>query len=100
MTLWVNIARVAIVLNLLLLSVLAVIWGRNYLQLRSKHALGLVLFAAFLLAENAFALYFYLFHPVLRVWVTSVPPIAQAAMTALRVLEFAGLGFLTWTTWD
>ena len=100
MTLWVDVARVAIILNVALLLGLDYVWGRNYRQFRSKHTLGLLLFGTFLLAENLLALYFYFFHPVLQVWVTSVPDLAQIAMTSLRVLEFGGLLFLSWTTWD
>jgi hypothetical protein len=100
MTLWVDVARVAIVLNLLLLGGLVSVWGRNYWQLRSKHALGLALFGLFLLLENGFALYFYFLDPVLRVWVTSIPSVAQVAMTVLRVLEAGGFVVLSWVTWD
>jgi len=100
MALWVDVARVAIVANLILLSGLGFIWGRNYWRLRSKHALGLAAFAGFLLVENGLALYFYFFHPVLRVWVTQVPTTAQGAMTALRLLEFGGLVILSWISWD
>ena len=100
MTLLVDVARVAIVANLLLLLGLVYVWGDNYRRLHSKHALGLVLFAGFLLVENGFALYFYFLDPVLRVWVTDVPGVAQVAMTTLRVLETAGLAALSWTAWD
>jgi hypothetical protein len=100
MTLLVDIARAAIVANLLLLLGLCYVWGGNYRRLRSKHSLGLLLFAGFLLVENGFALYFYFLDPVLRVWVTQVPDVAQVAMTTLRVLEAAGLTALTWTAWD
>jgi hypothetical protein len=100
MTLWVDVARVAIILNVALLLGLDYVWGRNYRQFRSKHTLGLLLFGTLLLAENLLALYFYFFHPVLQVWVTSIPDLAQFAMTSLRVLEFGGLLFLSWTTWD
>lgn len=100
MTLWVDVARVTIVANLVLLVGLGYVWGRNYWQFRSKHTLGLLLFAVFLLAENGLALYFYFLHPVLQVWVSSIPDVAQIAMTSLRVLEFAGLVVLSWATWD
>lgn len=100
MTLWVDVARVAIVGNLALLVGLLWLWGRTYRALGSKHSLGLVVFGGFLFAENAFALYFYFLHPVLRVWVSSVPPIAQGAMTLLRVLELFALAVLFWVTWD
>lgn len=100
MTLWVDVARVAIALNLLLLAGFMVVWGRNYWDLRSKQTFGLLLFASFLLVENGLAFYFYMLHPVLQVWVTSIPSVAQIAMTALRVAEFTGLVFLAWATWD
>jgi hypothetical protein len=100
MTTWVSIARVAIVVNLLFLLSLGYVWGRNYVRLRSKHTLGMLLFVSFLFAENVLAFYLYLFDPTLRVWVTAVPPPAQQAMTGLRVAEALGLAFLTWTTWD
>lgn len=100
MTTWVTVARIAIVVNLVLLLSLGYVWGRNYLQIRSKHTLGMLLFVAFLLVENGLALYFYLFEPTLRVWVTTVPAVAQIAMTSLRVAEMVGLAVLAWTTWD
>ena len=100
MTPWVTVARIAIVVNLLLLLSLGYVWGRNYLRLCSKHTLGMLLFVAFLLLENGLALYFYAFEPTLRVWVTAVPPLAQMAMTSLCVAEMVGLAVLTWTTWD
>lgn len=103
MALLVTLVRVFIVLNLVLLTGLAYVWGRNYADLRSKHSLGLLLFAAFLLGENALAAYFFLVDPTLTAWITNpsqVPPVAQGAMMLLRVLEFGGLAFLTWITWD
>jgi hypothetical protein len=99
-TLWVDVARVAIVGNLALLAGLLYTWSRTYRALGSKHTLGLLVFGSLLAAENASALYVYFLHPVLRVWVTSVPPIAQGAMTLLRVLELFALMVLFWITWD
>lgn len=103
MALLVNIVRAFIVLNVLLLLGLAYVWGRNYAQLRSKHSLGLLLFAVLLLGENALAGYFFMVNPTLTAWITNpeqVPTIAQKAMMSLRVLEFAGIAFLSWITWD
>jgi hypothetical protein len=101
MVAWIDLARLAAGLNVLLLCVLGYVWGRNYYQIRSKHTLGNLLFAAFLLAENALALYFYLIHQDLSVWFsTAVPVIAWQAMMALHVLETFGLAFLVWVTWD
>lgn len=101
MAVWVDIAQVAVGLNVLLLAVLGFIWGRNYYRLRSKHTLGLLLFSVFLLGENVMALYYYLIDPTLSIWFsTQVPAIAWQAMMALHVLEAFGLAFLTWVTMD
>lgn len=100
MAIWVDLMRVLIGLNILLLLGLAYIWGRNYREFRSKHTLGLLLFVTFMLFESALAMYFYLFHPVLNVWVTDIAPIAQTSMTVLRVFQFGALVFLFWVTWD
>jgi len=103
MALAVDVVRAFIILNVLLLLGLAYVWGRNYVQLRSKHSLGLLLFAVLLLGENALAGYFFIVDPTLTAWITNpeqVPPVAQQAMMSLRVLEFGGLVFLSWITWD
>jgi len=101
MAVWVEIAQAAVGLNVLLLGVLSVIWGRNYYDIRSKHTLGLLLFSVFLLGENVLTLYYYLVDPDLSVWFSSgVPAIAWRAMMLLHVFETLGLAFLTWVTLD
>jgi len=101
MSLWFDIARIAAGANVVLLAVLLTIWGQNYLDFRSKHTLGLSIFAFFLLAENALSLYVYIVDPTLSSWFSSeVPAIAWRAIMALHVLETLGLSFLTWVTWD
>jgi hypothetical protein len=101
MSLWFDIARLAAGVNIALLAVLLSIWGRNYLDFRSKHTLGLAMFGAFLLARNGFSLYIYLVDPTLSAWFSSdVPAIAWRAMMALHVLETLGLAVLVWITWD
>lgn len=103
MELLVTLVRVFAVLNIALLVGLTYVWGRNYAQLRSKHALGLLLFAVFLLGENLFAVYFFVLHDTLSAWIadeTLVPPIAAGAMLVLRVFEFLGLAVISWVTWD
>jgi hypothetical protein len=99
----VRIVQVFAVLNIVLLGVLLSVWGRNWWNLRSKHTLGLVLFGAVRRGETARAAYFYLGAPPLSAWTHDdqlVPYRAQLALAALRVLEFGGLAFLTWVTWD
>lgn len=101
MSVWFDIARAAAGVNVVLLGVLAAVWGRNYLNFRSKHTLGLLLFSVFLLLENGFSLYIYLVDPTLSAWFASeVPAVAWRGMMALHVLQTVGLAFLVWITWD
>jgi hypothetical protein len=101
MSVWFDVARIAAGLNVVFLVLLVYVWGRNYADMRSKHTLGLLLFAVFLLLENALALYYYLADPTLSVWFSNdVPAIAWQAMMALHVFELFGLAFITWVTWD
>ncbi|MDS0283090.1 hypothetical protein [Haloarcula onubensis] len=98
---WIDLARAAVGLNVLLLAALIYVWGRNYLQIRSKHTLGLLLFAVLLLGENVFALYFYSLNPLLSAWFsTKVPDPAWQAMVSLHVFEVVALAVLAWITWD
>lgn len=101
MSLWFDVARVAHALNVLLLVGLGYVWVRNYLEFRSKHTLGLLLFSVFLLLENAFALYIYMFDGVLAAWfATAVPAPAWQGLMMLPLFEAVGLAFLLWVTWD
>jgi hypothetical protein len=62
-----------------------------------------VLFAVLLLGENLLGAYLFLIDPTASAWVGNpelVPPAARIPVTAFRVLEFGGLVFLTWITWD
>jgi len=103
MSLWTDLARLAVGLNVVLLLALLFVWGRNYVQFRSKHTLGLFVFALFLFAENCLMLYTYFLDPTLSTWwydETKVPTIVWQAQMALNVLETLGIGFLVWITWD
>lgn len=99
----VDVVRLLTVLNLFVLLGLAAVWGRNWWELRSKHAFGLLLFAVLLIGENALGAYLFMIDPTISGWIGNpelVPPPAQYAMVAFRVLEFAGLAFLSWVTYD
>jgi hypothetical protein len=101
MSLLIDAARVAVALNALLLAVLLAIWGRNYLKLRTKHTVGLLVFATLLFLENAFALYFYSLDPTLSFWFnTQVPDVAWRALLLFHVLELFAVVAITWTTVD
>ncbi|WP_135822673.1 hypothetical protein [Halostella litorea] len=100
MTLWYDVARVAIAVNLLLLLGLGYVWAGNYRRFRSKHALGLLLFAVMLFLENAVALYLYMLDPVMSAWMADVPVAPQRLLTLLRVFEAVALAFIAWVTWD
>ena len=100
MSLWLDVARIAAGLNLALLVGLGYVWGRNYRQLRSKHALGLLVFAGLLFLQNLLWLYLYNGNPQLRGWLYAGAPLARQAVMGLCVLETAALGFLAWITWD
>ena len=101
MSIWVTVAQFAAALNVVLLLALGSVWTRNYLLLRSKHTLGMLVFAAMLLLENAFAVYIYLVDPTLSGWFsTDVPAVAWRAMLTLHVLETVGIASLTRVTKD
>lgn len=101
MSVLVTVAQVAVAVNVALLAALGWVWARNYLTLRSKHTLGMLVFAVLLLFENLFALYYYLVDPTLSAWFsTQVPAVAWRAMLLFHVLETLALAFLTWVTLD
>ncbi|WP_336038144.1 hypothetical protein [Halobacterium yunchengense] len=100
MTVWADVTRAAMALNVVLLLALCSVWVRNYRQIRSKHTLGLLLFGVLLLGENALGLYYFAVHDVLTAWFTGLPSISATAFMVLRLLETAAILFLLWVTWD
>ncbi|MDS0222331.1 hypothetical protein NDI54_13365 [Haloarcula sp. S1AR25-5A] len=92
MSLVLNGARIAAAVNILLLGVLITIWVQTYREIRAPLTLGSIVFAAFLLAENAVALYFYFTAP-------AMPAVAVQVMMVLQMLETIGIGVLTYFTW-
>ncbi|WP_121821146.1 hypothetical protein [Halostella salina] len=93
MTLVLDAARVAAAVNVLLLATLIGIWVRTYREVRAPFTLGAIVFAAFLLAENAVALYFYFNAP-------AMPAVAVQVMMVLQILETVGIAALTYVTWQ
>ena len=98
---WVDVARVSVAVNVAMLITLTWVWARNYVALRSKHAVGLAAFGLVLLAQNALSLYFYLYHPVLAGWfATDMPSLAWRANVVVHAFQTVALAFLLWVTWD
>ncbi|MFC6837668.1 hypothetical protein [Halomarina ordinaria] len=93
MGLMLDAARVAAGINVVLLLVLISIWARNYRLVRSRLTLGSMVFAGFLLAENAVALYYYVAGPVM-------PTAAVRIMMILQLLEVVGISVLVYVTWQ
>lgn len=99
MTVWLDVARAAAGVNVLLLLALGSVWQRNYRQHGARHTLGLLVVAAFLLVENALWLYFYLVHPAFIGWFVAAGSDVQLGMAMLCGLELVALAFLTRITW-
>jgi len=87
MGIWLTVAGAAAAFNVVLLLVLVDIWGRNYLDLGSKHALGL-------------AIFYYVLDPQVAQLLRDAAPVAGRAMSFVQILELAGLLFLAWVTLD
>ena len=100
MSLWLNAASVATTCNVVLLVVLVSIWARNYVEFRSKHPLGLLVFGVLLLAENCLSFYYYVLDPQVAALLRSAAPVAGRAMTFVQLFEFVAIAALLWVTWD
>ncbi|ACV12966.1 conserved hypothetical protein [Halorhabdus utahensis DSM 12940] len=94
MTLVLDVARLAAVTNIILLSALIAVWGQLYREIRSTFTLGSIVFAVFLLAENVLALWYY-FNPT-----PGLPPFAVEIMMVLQVLEALAIATLLYITWQ
>lgn len=95
---WLTAASVATAVNALLLLVLVSIWGQNYRTFKSKHALGLVIFGLFLLAQNLLTFNYYVINSQVAAYLAAEDPIAGRAMMFVAILQTAALVFLTWVT--
>jgi len=93
MSLVLDAARIAAAVNILLLGGIIAIWVRTYREVRAPMTLGSIVFAAFLLAENAVALYFYFNAPA------GMPALAVEVMAVLQILEAIGIAALSYVTW-
>ncbi|MFW6449071.1 MAG: hypothetical protein ACOC0X_05970 [Halobacteriota archaeon] len=91
MELWLNGARAAAAVNVLLLLALGWVWVRNYLDHGARHTLGLLIFAAVLLLQNGLWLYFYVVHDGFIGWFVHASTDVQIGVTLLCALELAAL---------
>ncbi|WP_267640767.1 hypothetical protein [Haloarchaeobius amylolyticus] len=94
MTLWLEAARIAAGANAVLLLALGWVWLGNYRRHGARHTLGYLVFAAFLLVENALWLYFYLLHPDFIGWFRAAGTDVQVGVTLLCALELVALAFI------
>lgn len=83
-------------LTVLLLGVLAAIWIRNYRTFRSNLTLGLVAFAAVLIAENLVAVFFFISTNMFY----ASDLVVHRVVLVLRVLQFVAVAILAYVTWQ
>ena len=94
MTPFLTVASALAGLNILLLSALLAVWGRNYREFRTPLTLGLVLFAVVLLAENLVAIGFFFSSAMLY----AAAPASQVTVLVMRGLQFVALAALTYVS--
>ncbi|MES3518075.1 MAG: hypothetical protein PPP58_10465 [Natronomonas sp.] len=99
MSLLLELARASVGANLLMLSMLGYVWGRNYLDHGARHTLALLVFSGFLVVQNLVWGYLYVIDIEYVEWFVGSEPSLQLALTLLCGLETAALAFLTWITW-
>lgn len=97
---WLEAALLAAAANLVLLSALGATWLGTYRQVGASHTLGLLVFAAVLLVQNALWLYFYGLHPGFIGWFVNAGTDVQAGLMALCGLETLALVVLVRITWQ
>lgn len=91
MALWLDLARLAVGLNLVVLAALGGVWLRNYLDHGARHTLMFLVFAGVLFAQNLLWLYFYTLHPGFVGWYGNAGVDVQVGMVGLCGLETVGL---------
>jgi hypothetical protein len=82
-------------LNVLLLSILTIIWLRNYMTFQTPLILGLIVFAVVMLIENGVAIYFFVGTDMLY----KADPHVHTLVAGLRGLQFFAVAVLTYVTW-
>ena len=98
MAIWFDVTRLVTLFNLGLLLGLSYVWLRNYRTLRTRFTLGFLVFGAFLLAQNGYALYIYVVDPTTSSWFAEIPERYNLAIMLLTLLQFGALAVLSWVT--
>jgi len=80
--------------SIALLIALLYVYANNYRQLRSPFALGLVLFAALFIIENAAAMFFYV--DMNNAGEGANIALPMLALNAAELIGFAALFYVTW----
>lgn len=91
MAIWLDLARVLVGLNLVVLASLGGVWLRNYLDHGARHTLMFLVFAAVLGLQNLLWLYFYTLHDGYIGWYAGAGTDVQLGLMGLCGLEFIGL---------
>lgn len=99
MAIWLDLARAAAAVNVLLLFGLGGVWLHNYRRHGARHTFALLVVAGFLLVENLLWLYFYVLHPAFIGWFVGSGTDVQLGVTLLCGLELVALLFLARITW-
>lgn len=99
MTVWLELARGAAAVNVLLLLALGWVWLGNYRRHGARHTLALLVVGGFLLVENVLWVFFYALHPAFVGWFTATGTDVQVGMTLLCGLELVALAVLARVTW-
>ncbi|SDJ30647.1 hypothetical protein SAMN05216226_10260 [Halovenus aranensis] len=81
--------------NSVLLTVISLVWLRNYRQFRSTMVLGLLGFCLVLLVENLVGLVFFLSSMNM---LYAADPIAGQVALGMHLLELIAVSFLTYVT--
>ncbi|MCU4717237.1 hypothetical protein [Halapricum hydrolyticum] len=91
MGIWMTVAQAAAAANLLLVGAMGAVWLRNYRRHGASHTLAYLVFAAFLLVENAIWLYLYFLDDAFVGWYAVTTPTIQVGMALLCGLETLAL---------
>jgi len=93
---WVTAAITLAVMNILLLGTAGFVWLSNYRRFRTSLLLGLVGFAAVMLAENVMTIYSFIEWG--RLYADSM--FAKQFFTGLRGVQFLALVSLNYVAWQ